>query len=79
MQTNLSPFIDAKSVQVKAEGNITVLSVNHQQNFLNELKKSSELENLENNITEINQKLEIENTYLSIIREQIIFKKINRA
>ena len=36
--TNLSPFIDAKSVQVKAEGNITVLSVNHQQNFLNELK-----------------------------------------
>ncbi len=25
--TSLSPFIDAKSVQVKAEGNITVLSV----------------------------------------------------
>lgn len=76
--TNLSPFIDAKSVQVKAEGDITVLSVNHQQNYLNELKKSSELENLEKSITEINQKLEIENTYLSIIREQIIFLQENR-
>ena len=29
----LSPFIDAKSIQVKAEGELTVLSVNHQQNF----------------------------------------------
>ena len=76
--TNLSPFIDAKSVQVKAEGNITVLSVNHQQNFLNELKKSTELENLENKITDINRQLEMENTYLSIIREQIAFLQDNR-
>ena len=76
--TNLSPFIDAKSVQVNAEGNITVLSVNHQQNFLNELKKSSELENLENKIIEINRQLEMENTYLSIIREQIAFLQDNR-
>lgn len=76
--TNLSPFIDAKSIQVKAEGNITVLSVNHQQNFLNELKKSTELENLENKITDINRQLEMENTYLSIIREQIAFLQDNR-
>ncbi|MCL6217355.1 mucoidy inhibitor MuiA family protein [Zunongwangia pacifica] len=76
--TNLSPFIDAKSVQVKAEGNITVLSVNHQQNFLNELQKSSELESFENKMSEINRKLETENTYLSIIREQIAFLQENR-
>jgi len=76
--TNLSPFIDAKSVQVKAEGNITVLSVNHQQNFLNELKKSTELQNMENKITDINRQLEMENTYLSIIREQIAFLQDNR-
>src|SRR5690554_7908233 len=39
---NLSPFIDAKSVQVKAEGELTVLSVNHQQNFLDKLERSEE-------------------------------------
>jgi hypothetical protein len=40
---NLSPFIDARSVQVKALGEITVLSVNHQQNFLDKLEKPQEL------------------------------------
>ncbi|MDP3916100.1 MAG: DUF4140 domain-containing protein [Bacteroidota bacterium] len=35
---NLSPFIDPKSVQVKVEGEITVLSVNQQQNYLDKIK-----------------------------------------
>ena len=39
---NLSPFIDAKSVQVKAAGELTVLSVNHQQNYLSVNAKSRE-------------------------------------
>jgi len=32
---NLSPFLDDKSIQVKAEGDFTILSVNHKLNYLN--------------------------------------------
>ena len=32
--SNLSPFIDSKSISINAKGEFTVLSVNLQQNFL---------------------------------------------
>jgi hypothetical protein len=43
---NLSPYLDEKSIQVKAEGNFTILSVNHKFNYLNELKKDSKMDSL---------------------------------
>lgn len=75
---NLSPFIDAKSVQVKAEGELTVLSVNHQQNFLDKLEKSAELSDLEKQLEIIEDKIKLENTYLSIIKEELTFLQENR-
>src|SRR4026207_450707 len=41
--TNISPSIEKQSIQVKADGNITVLSVIHQQNFLKEQQKQEEI------------------------------------
>jgi len=75
---NLSPFIDAKSVQVKAEGELTVLSVNHQQNYLDKLEKSAELTDLEKQLETIEDKIKLENTYLSIIKEELTFLQENR-
>lgn len=75
---NLSPYIDAKSIQVKTGNAITVLSVNHNQDFLNKLKKSEELKNLEKKLNTIKDKIELENTYLDIIREELNFLKANR-
>ena len=75
---NLSPFIDAKSIQVKADGEVTVLSVNHQQNFLDKSDKSDELVNLIKKSEEIEENLKLENTYLSIIREELAFLQENR-
>jgi hypothetical protein len=75
---NLSPFIDAKSIQVKADGEVTVLSVNHQQNFLDKSEKSVELVNLIKKSEEIEENLKLENTYLSIIREELAFLQENR-
>ncbi|MFA6580595.1 MAG: DUF4140 domain-containing protein, partial [Paludibacter sp.] len=43
---NLSPYIDGKSVQVKVNSKVMVLSVNHQLNFTDSLKQSNELEKL---------------------------------
>lgn len=76
---NLSPFIDPKSVHVKVEGEITVLSVNHQQNYLDKLEKSRELQDLEKALKAIESKIKQENTYLSIIREELAFLQENRA
>lgn len=75
---NLSPFIDAKSVQVKADGKVTVLSVNHQQNFIDKAKKPQSLIDLENNLQGIDDKIKLEDTYLEIIKEELAFLKENR-
>lgn len=76
---NLSPFIDAKSVQVKANGDVTVLSVNHQQNFLDELEKSEDVKIIESKINDLDSKIELEQTHLSILNEQLNFLKDNRV
>lgn len=74
----LSPFIDAKSVQVKAFGDLIVLSVNHQQNFVNKLEKPKELVDLETKLRSIDEKINLENTFLSIVNEQLSFLQQNR-
>jgi hypothetical protein len=75
---NLSPFIDAKSLQVKTGGNLTVLSVKHQQNYLEKSKKSVELSELVSKLDAIDDKIRIENTYISIINEELAFLQNNR-
>ncbi len=75
---NLSPFIDPKSVQVKADGEITILSVNHQQNYLDKLEKSEELKGLETKLENIDKKIILENAHLSVIREELAFLQENR-
>ena len=75
---NLSPFIEAKSIQVKAEGDVTILSVNHQQNYLDKIEKTEELTELEKRLVTIEDKIKSERTYLSIIHEEIAFLQENR-
>ncbi len=75
---NLSPFIDAKSVQVKADGDVTVLAVNHQQNFIDKLEKSEEVKGIELRLNDINAKIKLEETYLSILKEEMTFLNDNR-
>lgn len=75
---NLSPFIDAKSIQVKAIGAVTVLNVNHQQNFIDKLEKQKEVEILESKLIEITTKIELENTLIEILKEELTFLNENR-
>ena len=70
---NLSPFIDAKSIQVKASGDITVLSVNHQQNYIDKLEKQQELLDLESKFQGLENKINLEKTYLDILKEELVF------
>lgn len=75
---NLSPFIDAKSVQVKASGDVTVLAVNHQQNFIDKLEKSEEVKKVEEKLDDLNGQIKLEETYLSILKEELTFLNDNR-
>ena len=42
----LSPYIDGKSVQVKATGSFTVLSVNHNLNYLSPIQKDQRIDSI---------------------------------
>lgn len=75
---NLSPYIDGKSVQVKVNGKVMVLSVNHQLNYTDSLKQSNELEKLIAKVQILNDKINLENTNLDIINEELTFLHDNR-
>ncbi len=75
---NLSPYINPKSVQVKVEGAVTVLSVNHQLNYLKDLEKPGELTELEKRYKSIEEKIKLEQAHLSVIDEEIVFLQENR-
>ncbi|MFY0603796.1 MAG: DUF4139 domain-containing protein [Flavobacteriaceae bacterium] len=75
---NLSPFVDKKSIQVKAKG-IEIQSVNFQKNYENSSKKSNEQKALESKLLNIQNNIDNENVNLSILKEEIQFLKENRA
>jgi uncharacterized protein DUF4139/uncharacterized protein DUF4140 len=75
---NLSPYINPKSVQVKVDGSVTVLSVNHQFNFLDAMEKPEELSGLETKYKSIEGKIKVEQAHLYVIDEEIVFLQENR-
>lgn len=76
--TKLSPYIDGKSVQVKASGALTVLSVNHRKNFLQESEKSAALETFQGQLNQLDGDLTLTQTHLDIVREELSFLRDNR-
>lgn len=74
---NLSPFIDAKSLSVYARGELTLLSVNHQHNFLSLQIPSKEREELTKIKKELEKKIQMEKAYLEVLNEELTFLKAN--
>lgn len=77
--TGLSPYIDSKSVNVNAKGDLTILSVNHQQNYLSQQGKSQNTEQLIDAKVSLEKKIDLENTYISILNEELAFLKANNT
>ncbi|NMM49124.1 mucoidy inhibitor MuiA family protein [Marinigracilibium pacificum] len=72
----LSPYIDEKSIQVKGDGDFTILSVNHKLNFLEDLIKNNRLDSLreasekiESTIIKRKSRIEILHEKQSILNE----------
>jgi hypothetical protein len=75
---NLSPYIDAKSVQVKVDGEIMVLSVNHQLNYNDTVKLSDEIEKINKQLGDLNDKIKVEQTNKEVINAELIFLSDNK-
>lgn len=68
--SNISPNIEKQSIQVKAEGNLTVLAVTHQQNFLKEQRKQEEIKLLEERREEFLFSLTKEKNLLQVYKQE---------
>jgi uncharacterized protein (TIGR02231 family) len=75
----LSPYIDVQSIQVKGYGEFTILSVNYQNNYIENLEDSPEIKSIRNQIEVLQAKVEDENAALSTLKEREAFLIANRA
>src|SRR5512141_1126870 len=56
----LSPYIDVQSIQVKGSGDFIILSVKHQNNYLQNLEDSPEVKDIRSRIENLQLKVEDE-------------------
>lgn len=75
----LSPYLDAKSIRVKADGDFTILSVNHNTNYLDELAKDQRIDSLNNIIDSIEQAVSLKSARLEILAEKQSVLNANKS
>jgi uncharacterized protein (TIGR02231 family) len=76
---SLSPYIDGQSIQVKGYGDLTIISVNYQNNYLTNLEELPEIKNIRSQIDALQLKVEDENAAISVLKEKEAFLVANRA
>ena len=77
--SGLSPYIDVQSIQVKGFGEFTILSVNHQNNYLQNLEDAPEVKSIKSQIEALQIKVEDEKAAIRILKEKEAFLVANRA
>ncbi len=70
MFTQLSPYIDINSIQLKSNMDITILSVVHQFNFLEQLTSSEKVKSLEAEKAKLAENLEMEQSMMLVFRQE---------
>lgn len=67
---NLSPYMDAKSMQLKGDGNFTILSVNHQYAYPDSVLQSQELSKLEKQIADLRNQINEKQNELEVAQAE---------
>jgi len=75
----LSPYIDVQSIQVKGYGEFTILSVNQQNNYLENLEDSPDIRSIRSQIESLQTRIEDENAAISVLQQKEDFLVANRA
>jgi len=76
---NLSPYIDVQSIQVKGVGGFTILSVNLQNNYLQNLEDTEEVKELRSQIEALQVRTEDEKALINTLDEKLAFLTANRS
>ncbi len=76
--SNISPNIEKQSIQVKADGNMVVLGVSHQLNFMKEQQKQEEIKVLENQKEELQNKIDEQRNLLKVYEQEEEMLKKNQ-
>lgn len=76
--SGLSPFIDEKSIQVKATGAFTILNVNHKLNYLQKLQKDAKIDSLQKQLEAIELALQTTHARLEVLREKMSLLNENK-
>jgi uncharacterized protein (TIGR02231 family) len=76
--TGLSPYIDPQSIQIKGFGEFTILSVNLQNNYLQNLEDSPEVKSIRTQIDALLIKTEDEKAAISVLKEKSSFLAANK-
>ena len=64
--SGISPYLNSQSIQVKGEGNFTVLSVVHKLNYLQEQAKQADMQKVDDQKEILQDKINMENNMMSI-------------
>lgn len=75
----LSPYLDDKSIQVKGEGDFTILSVNHKLNYLDALKRDGKIDSLHQIIERLDEVTTRENSRLTVLNEKLALLHANQS
>ncbi|HLO57859.1 MAG TPA: DUF4139 domain-containing protein [Bacteroidales bacterium] len=76
--TGLSPYIKKESIRVTGNGSFTILNVQQQTDYINELDKNTEIANLKNEYTETQYKIEDEEVRIKIMQKKLDFLDANK-
>lgn len=75
----LSPYIDTQSIQVKGSGDFMIVSVNYQNNYLENLEDLPEIKDIRSQIEALKLKVEDEQAAIGVLKEKEAFLVANRA
>lgn len=67
---NLSPYIDANSIEAKGEGAFTILAVTFRTNYLNNQPKSKEIKQLEDSLEMLQMKIGIQQNLRNVYESE---------
>jgi len=74
--SGISPYINSQSIQVKGEGNFTVLSVIHKLNYLQEQAKQADIQKVDDLKELLQDKIDMENNMMAIyLNEETLLSK----
>lgn len=76
--SKLSPYVDARTIQVKTDADIRISAVNFQKNFIDIDKKKAEAEDICKQLDCLKAKLDVENTNLKILESELSFLNENK-